>query len=33
MTADQGPVVFWFTQAVIPALLFAIGVRVWWRRR
>jgi ABC-type uncharacterized transport system involved in gliding motility auxiliary subunit len=33
MTADQGTVVFWFTQAVIPALLFAIGVRVWWRRR
>jgi ABC-type uncharacterized transport system involved in gliding motility auxiliary subunit len=33
MTADQGTMVFWFTMVLIPALLFANAVRVWWRRR
>ncbi len=33
MTADQGTMVFWFTLVLIPALLFANAVRVWWRRR
>ena len=33
MTADQQTMVFWFTLAIIPALLFANAVRVWWRRR
>ena len=33
MTADQQRMVFWFTMAIIPALLFANAVRVWWRRR
>jgi ABC-type uncharacterized transport system involved in gliding motility auxiliary subunit len=33
MTADQGTMVFWFTMALVPALLFANAVRVWWRRR
>jgi ABC-type uncharacterized transport system involved in gliding motility auxiliary subunit len=33
MTEDQGTMVFWFTMVLIPALLFANAIRVWWRRR
>jgi ABC-type uncharacterized transport system involved in gliding motility auxiliary subunit len=33
MTADQGTMVFWFAMAIIPGLLFANAIRVWWRRR
>jgi ABC-type uncharacterized transport system involved in gliding motility auxiliary subunit len=33
MTADQGSAVFWFTMVIVPALLFANGVRVYWRKR
>ena len=33
MTEDQGTMVFWFTMLLIPALLFANAIRVWWRRR
>jgi hypothetical protein len=25
--------VFWFAMAIIPGLLFANAIRVWWRRR
>lgn len=33
MTADQQQYVFYFTMFIVPALLIANGVRVWWRRR
>ena len=33
MTADQQQMVFYFTMLLVPALLFANGVRVWWRKR
>jgi ABC-type uncharacterized transport system involved in gliding motility auxiliary subunit len=33
MTADQGSAVFWFTMVIVPALLFANGLRVYWRKR
>ena len=33
MTDDQGRMIFWFTLVIVPLLLFAMGVRVWWRRR
>jgi ABC-type uncharacterized transport system involved in gliding motility auxiliary subunit len=33
MTADQQQYVFYFTMFIVPALLLANGVRVWWRRR
>jgi len=33
MTDDQGRMIFWFTLVIVPMLLFAMGVRVWWRRR
>jgi ABC-type uncharacterized transport system involved in gliding motility auxiliary subunit len=33
MTADQQRMVFYFTLFIVPALLFANGVRVWWKKR
>jgi ABC-type uncharacterized transport system involved in gliding motility auxiliary subunit len=33
MTADQGQMVFWFTMAIVPLLLFGNAVRVWWKKR
>jgi ABC-type uncharacterized transport system involved in gliding motility auxiliary subunit len=33
MTADQQRMVFYFTMFIVPALLFANGVRVWWKKR
>jgi ABC-type uncharacterized transport system involved in gliding motility auxiliary subunit len=33
MTADQQQMVFIFTMFIVPALLFANGVRVWWKKR
>jgi ABC-type uncharacterized transport system involved in gliding motility auxiliary subunit len=33
MTQDQSDRVFWLTLFIIPGLLFANGVRVWWKRR
>lgn len=33
MTADQTAMVFWLTLVIVPVLLFANGVRVWWRKR
>ena len=33
MTQDQARIVLWATLLVIPGLLFANAVRVWWRRR
>jgi ABC-type uncharacterized transport system involved in gliding motility auxiliary subunit len=33
LTADQSQRIFWATIFIIPILLFANAVRVWWRRR
>jgi ABC-type uncharacterized transport system involved in gliding motility auxiliary subunit len=33
LTADQQVIVFWGTIAVIPLLLAATGLRIWWKRR
>jgi ABC-type uncharacterized transport system involved in gliding motility auxiliary subunit len=33
MTADQETIVRWLALAIIPGLLFATGIRVWWKRR
>ena len=33
MTAEQARIVFWGTIAIIPLLLAATGIRMWWRRR
>lgn len=33
MTADQESIVRWLALAIIPGLLFATGIRVWWKRR
>jgi ABC-type uncharacterized transport system involved in gliding motility auxiliary subunit len=33
MTADQSSSVFWFTMGIVPGLLFANAVRVYWRKR
>ena len=33
MTADQETMVRWLSLAIIPGLLFATGIRVWWKRR
>ena len=33
MTADQQRMVFYFTLFIVPALLFANGIRVWWKKR
>jgi ABC-type uncharacterized transport system involved in gliding motility auxiliary subunit len=33
LTQDQSQRIFWLTLFIIPGLLLANGVRVWWRRR
>jgi ABC-type uncharacterized transport system involved in gliding motility auxiliary subunit len=33
LTEDQSQRVFWLALLVIPGLLIANGVRVWWKRR
>ena len=33
MTADQGRMVLLFTLAIVPLLLFANGIRIWWKKR
>jgi ABC-type uncharacterized transport system involved in gliding motility auxiliary subunit len=33
LTADQGQRILWVTLLIIPGLLFANAVRVWWKRR
>jgi ABC-type uncharacterized transport system involved in gliding motility auxiliary subunit len=33
LTQDQGQRIFWLTMFIIPGLLFANGIRVWWKRR
>jgi ABC-type uncharacterized transport system involved in gliding motility auxiliary subunit len=33
LTQDQGTRIFWFAIFVLPGLLFANAVRVWWKRR
>ena len=33
MTADQGTIVFWTTFAIVPLLLFANAIRIWWKKR
>lgn len=33
LTADQQRMIFWFTLAVMPLLLFGNAVRIYWRRR
>ncbi len=33
LTGDQGSIISWLTLAIIPLLLFGIGVWTWWRRR
>jgi ABC-type uncharacterized transport system involved in gliding motility auxiliary subunit len=33
MTQDQANMVLWLALAIIPGLLFANGIRVWWRKR
>lgn len=33
LTQDQGTRIFWITIVIIPGLLFANAVRVWWKRR
>ena len=33
MTQDQAQMVQWLALAIIPGLLFAAGIRVWWKRR
>jgi ABC-type uncharacterized transport system involved in gliding motility auxiliary subunit len=33
VTADQQTRIKWLSLFIIPGLLFAAGVRTWWRRR
>lgn len=33
MTQDQAQMVLWLALAIIPGLLFANGIRVWWKKR
>lgn len=33
LTADQETRIFWLTVFIIPGLILAMGVHVWWRRR
>ena len=33
LTADQQTRIFWLTIFIIPGLILAMGVHVWWRRR
>jgi ABC-type uncharacterized transport system involved in gliding motility auxiliary subunit len=33
MTAGQDRMIFWFTIAVLPGLIFLAGIQTWWRRR
>ena len=33
LTEDQSQRIFWIALLVIPGLLLANGVRVWWKRR
>ena len=33
MTLDQANQIMWLTIVIIPGLLLAYGVRVWWKRR
>ena len=33
MTAGQDRMIFWFTMAILPGLIFLAGIQTWWRRR
>ncbi len=33
MTAGQDRMIFWFTIAILPGLIFLAGIQTWWRRR
>jgi hypothetical protein len=33
LTEDQSQRMFWIALLIIPGLLFATGIRVWWKRR
>jgi hypothetical protein len=33
LTAGQDKMIFWFTMAILPGLVFLAGIQTWWRRR
>ena len=33
LTAGQDRMIFWFTLAILPGLVFLAGIQTWWRRR
>ena len=33
LTAGQDRMIFWFTMAILPGLVFLAGIQTWWRRR
>ena len=33
LTAGQDTMIFWFTLAILPGLIFLAGIQTWWRRR
>jgi len=33
LTAGQDRMIFWFTIAILPGLVFLAGIQTWWRRR
>lgn len=33
LTAGQDRMIFWFTMAILPGLIFLAGIQTWWRRR
>ena len=33
LTAGQDRMIFWFTLAILPGLIFLAGIQTWWRRR
>ena len=33
LTAGQDTMIFWFTMAILPGLIFLAGIQTWWRRR
>jgi ABC-type uncharacterized transport system involved in gliding motility auxiliary subunit len=33
LTSGQDTMIFWFTMAILPGLIFLAGIQTWWRRR